>query len=126
MKMLLIKAGGSILDEEHLVTSLCADIKVLADSGWKVILVHGGSKAINKALQHHGIESEFIDGLRVTSSAAMNIIETALCGEVNQALVRKLNSLGTNAIGLSGADQQLLLCDYYSQITWLCRGDINW
>ncbi|MBA3535841.1 MAG: acetylglutamate kinase [Tatlockia sp.] len=114
-KTILIKAGGSILHEEERITLLCDDIKSLKEAGYKIILVHGGGKAINEALTIHDIPSEFIDGLRVTSSAAIKVIEMVLCGQVNQRLVRKLNHLGMDAIGLSGAEHKMLLCDYHSQ-----------
>lgn len=115
-KTLLIKVGGSILHEEQHIASLCDDVKKIKDAGYNIILVHGGSKAINDALSVYGIHSEFVDGLRVTSSAAMNVIEQVLCGQVNKLLVRKLNSLSVSAVGLSGVDQQMLLCDVYSKI----------
>ena len=115
-KTLLIKVGGSILHDEQKIASLCQDIKTIKEAGFQVILVHGGSKAINEALTIHGIQSEFVDGLRVTSAAAIKIIEMVLCGHVNLLMVKKLNSLGVAAIGLSGADQQMMLCDYYSKI----------
>lgn len=114
-KTLLIKVGGSILHDEQKILSLCLDIKTIKEAGFQIILVHGGSKAINEALMVHGIQSEFIDGLRVTSAAAVKVIEMVLCGHVNLSIVKKLNSLDVSAIGLSGADQQMLLCDYYSQ-----------
>ena len=115
MNTLLIKVGGSILNDQELITSLCLDLQQIHQAGYKIILVHGGSKAINKALQAEGIASEFIDGLRVTSAAAIKIIKNVLCEQVNQTLVNQLNHFGINAVGLSGADQLMLLCDYYSK-----------
>jgi acetylglutamate kinase len=114
-KTLLIKVGGSILHEEQKIISLCKDIKTIKEAGFQIILVHGGSKAINETLTLHGIQSKFVDGLRVTSAAAVKIIEMVLCGHVNLSIVKKLNRIGVSAIGLSGADQQMLLCDYYSK-----------
>jgi acetylglutamate kinase len=114
-KTLLIKIGGSILHDEQKIASLCMDIKVIKESGYQIILVHGGSTAINEALTIHGIQSEFIDGLRVTSAAAAKVIEMVLCGHVNPSIVKKLNRIEVNAIGLSGTDQQMLFCDYYSK-----------
>lgn len=115
MKTILIKAGGSILHEMKSVFSLCNQIKAITEAGYKVILVHGGGKAINEALSIHGIESEFIDGLRVTSKAAIKVIEMVLCGQVNQLLVRQLTHKGIKAMGISGVENQLLLCDFYSK-----------
>ncbi len=112
---IVIKIGGSVLHDENTIELLCNDIKQLTESGYKVILVHGGGKAINASLKIHGIQSEFIDGLRVTNADAMKIIEMVLCGQVNQSLVRKLNNKGLPAIGLSGADHHLLSCKKYSQ-----------
>lgn len=112
---ILIKAGGSILHEAQKIADLCANIKIIQQAGFKVILVHGGSKAINAALAKHKVPSEFIDGLRVTSKAAIKIIEKVLCEEVNALLVNQLNNLGMEALGVSGAYQQMLLCDYYSK-----------
>ncbi len=111
---ILIKLGGSILHDAELMRSLCEDIKLIKGCGIKIVLVHGGSKAINKTLAVNSIESKFIDGLRVTSPEAMKIIEMVLCGQVNKSLVRKLNSIGLQAIGLSGSDNNMLLCEPYS------------
>lgn len=111
----LIKLGGSILHDSALIHSLCSDLKLLSLVGVKIILVHGGSFAINQQLLKQNIESEFIDGLRVTSVQAMEVIEMVLCGHVNTSLVRKLNAIGMHAIGLSGANNNMLQCDYYSK-----------
>ncbi len=114
-KTFLIKLGGSILYDDALIESLCEDLKLLKQAGINLIIVHGGSKAINEQLQINNIEAGFVDGLRVTTASAMKIIEMVLCGHVNQLLVRKLNSININAVGLAGTDNQLLQCDYYSQ-----------
>lgn len=114
-KIFLIKLGGSVLNDASLIQSLCEDIKMLKDAGIKVLIVHGGSKAINEHLSINNIPSTFIEGLRVTSKEAMKIIEMVLCGHVNKLLVRKLNSIGLQAIGFSGTDNKLLECNYYSE-----------
>jgi acetylglutamate kinase len=112
---ILIKLGGSILDDPQCVTRLCQDLQLLNRVGIKIILVHGGSKAINHALNIHQIDSQFIDGLRVTSQEAMQVIEMVLCGHINTGLVKQLNYIGIRTIGLTGADDKLLQCDYFSQ-----------
>lgn len=112
----LIKLGGSLLGDEPLLQSLCQDLKLLKGIGLNIVLVHGGSKAINQALKTQHIASEFVDGLRVTSADAMAVIEQTLCGQVNPLLVRQLNYAGVPAIGLSGADNGMLQCHALSQV----------
>ncbi|MCP4474697.1 MAG: acetylglutamate kinase [Gammaproteobacteria bacterium] len=112
---LLIKLGGSILNDDQLIKSLCEDLKLLRGAGIRIVLVHGGSKAIKRELDLNHITTEFIDGLRVTPPNVMDIIEMVLCGRVNKLLVRKLNSIGMSAIGLSGSDNSMLQCDYLSR-----------
>lgn len=114
-KPVLIKLGGSILHNEASISALCQDIKTLMNHGFKMIIVHGGSKAINEALNVYGIESIFIQGIRKTKFEAMKVIEMVLCGQVNQNLVRNLNRISVSAIGLSGASNQTMLCDYMSE-----------
>lgn len=107
----VVKLGGSILDDPELLKALCYDLSLLTACGIRVIIVHGASKHINQALTQQQINSEFIDGMRVTSKEAINVVEMVLCGQVNQVLVRSLNHQGVNAIGLSGADCKLLECN---------------
>ncbi|WP_367608228.1 acetylglutamate kinase [Legionella sp. W05-934-2] len=114
-KTFLIKLGGSILEENGNLEQICLDLKLLTQAGIHVVIVHGGSKAINQTLQAHGVETTFLDGLRVTSFEAVHLIEMVLCGHVNKQLVRQLNHIGLHATGLSGSDNNMLLCDPYSQ-----------
>lgn len=111
----LIKVGGSILNNTALVTKLCEDIKLLRKSGIKIVLLHGGGIAITQMLNQYAIKSEFIDGIRVTSSKAIKIIEMVLCGYINQLIVRKLNAIGVSAIGLAGSDNSMLKCKPMNQ-----------
>jgi len=111
----LIKLGGSILNNKELVKSLCADLKLLKSAHMTFVLVHGGGQAINQVLNQYQLSSTFQDGLRITTDAMMDLIEMALCGQVNQHLVRTLNSVGVCAVGLSGADNHLFQCEPYSQ-----------
>ncbi len=114
-KLVLIKIGGSLLEDPELVKQLCQDLSLLRAVGIQLILVHGGGKAINQELQLHQIPTTFIDGLRVTTPETMNIVEMVLCGKINKMLVRTLNSMGVNVAGFSGADGNLFLCDQYSE-----------
>lgn len=113
---MLIKLGGSVLDDMNLVKQLCIDLSLLRAVGIKLVIVHGGSRAIAEALKKYHLESEFVDGLRVTTPEMMSVIEMVLCGQVNKMLVRTLNSVGVSAVGLSGSDSQLLQCIPHSKI----------
>ena len=113
-KTFLIKLGGAILENATNLKHLCKALKLLTEVGIHIVIVHGGSTAINQVLKQHQIESTFVDGQRVTSLEAMNVIEMVLCGHVNKQIVRQLNHIGIQATGLSGSDNSMLVCDAYS------------
>lgn len=98
----LIKVGGSAMEEQSLVDSLLRDIVFLEAVGVNPVLVHGGGKAINKAMKEAGLEAKFIGGLRVTDAATINIVEETLARVINPDLVERIKSLGGRAIGLAG------------------------
>ncbi len=110
----LIKLGGSILENTTLMKKICFDFQLLRAANIKIILVHGGGKAIDQALKVYKLKSVFKDGLRVTTSAQMKVIEMVLSGQINKLLVRTLNAMGISAVGLSGADHQMLCCQPWS------------
>lgn len=99
----LIKVGGSAMEEQSLVDSLLRDIVFLEAVGINPVLVHGGGKAINKAMKDAGLEAHFIGGLRVTDEATIGIVEETLARVINPDLVDRIKLLGGKAIGLSGA-----------------------
>ncbi|MBL3657940.1 acetylglutamate kinase [Fulvivirga sediminis] len=107
----LIKYGGNAMQSESLKNEIAQKIKVLHESGFEVLLVHGGGPFINKALELAGIESQFFDGQRHTSAEALVHIERALKGEVNSSLVGLLNNSGLKAVGLSGKDGKLAIAE---------------
>lgn len=115
-KTFLIKLGGAILEDPDNLAHICKDLKLLTQAGIHIVIVHGGSTSINQTLKVHGIESSFEDGLRVTSLEAVKVIEMVLCGHVNKQLVRQLNYIGLQATGLSGSDNNMLMCQPYSQV----------
>ncbi len=98
----LIKVGGSAMEEQSLVDSLLRDIVFLEAVGINPVLVHGGGKAINKAMKDSGLEAKFIGGLRVTDEATIQIVEETLARVINPDLVDRIKSLGGRAIGLPG------------------------
>lgn len=107
----LIKLGGAALEDLELIGQICDDLVLIRSVGISVIIVHGGGPAINQELTRRGITWEFVEGQRVTTPEMMDVIEMVLCGSVNRRIVRQLNQLGVPAIGISGSDESLLLCD---------------
>lgn len=108
-RKILIKYGGNAMVNEELKHDIAKKIKELQNDGIQVVLVHGGGPFINESLAEAGIKSEFFDGHRHTSLAAMTCIEKTLKGEVNSSLVNLLNRQGLKAVGLSGKDGKLAI-----------------
>lgn len=104
MSTIVVKIGGSMAEDRKCLEELAADIAKLAAFGTRVALVHGGGKDINRNLQWLGQEPKFVDGLRVTDTAAMDMVEMTLSGRVNKLLVRLLIAAGAKPCGISGVD----------------------
>ncbi|MGN0852299.1 MAG: acetylglutamate kinase [Kiritimatiellia bacterium] len=98
----LVKVGGSVMESETNLVSLLADVAFMDAVGMHVVVVHGGGKAISRALKESGIEPRFVDGLRVTDEATMEIVRRTLNNEVNSSLVRLLQQMKANARPLHG------------------------
>ena len=98
----LVKVGGSVMESEANLVSLLADIAFVDAVGMRVVLVHGGGKAISRALRESGHEATFVDGLRVTDEPTMEIVRRTLNNVVNADLVRRLQAFKTNARPLHG------------------------
>ncbi len=114
-KIIVVKYGGSAMVDEELKKSVIQDVTLLKLVGFKPIIVHGGGKEISKWVEKSGMEPEFVNGLRKTDAATMEIAEMVL-GRVNKSLVQMVQELGVNAIGISGKDGGLLKVDKkYSQ-----------
>lgn len=107
-KIVVIKYGGNAMINESLKRAVMGDILLLNLIGIKVVLVHGGGPHIKEVLDRVGIESKFIDGLRVTDAETMKIVQMVLAGQVNKDLVSLLGSMGGNAIGLCGLDDRMI------------------
>ncbi|MGN8689222.1 acetylglutamate kinase [Atopobiaceae bacterium HCP3S3_F7] len=107
----VVKYGGSAMESEELMAGVVADIEMLKLMGMRVVLVHGGGKAINRLLSRLDIPVRFKDGLRVTDDATMEAVQEVLIGKVNQRLVWALNEYGNNAVGISGADGKTFKCE---------------
>lgn len=107
-KVFVIKYGGAAQIDDELKANFARDIVLLNMVGIKTIIVHGGGKKINEYLDRLQIKSEFVDGLRVTSKEAINIVEMVLSGGVNKEITSLLTQNGVKAVGLSGKDNNLL------------------
>ena len=109
-KTIVVKYGGAAMESPELARQVMADIDLLKLTGVRVVLVHGGGKAINRMLKALDLPVSFKDGLRVTDDATMDAVQEVLIGKVNQQLVWLLNEYGANAVGISGADGKTLGC----------------
>ncbi len=109
-RIIVVKYGGSAMVDEDLKKSVIQDVTLLKLVGFKPIIVHGGGKEISKWVEKSGMTPEFVNGLRKTDAATMEIAEMVL-GKVNKSLVQMVQELGVNAIGISGKDGGLLKVD---------------
>ncbi len=107
-KLVLIKYGGHAMDDPELKDFFCNALSSLVSERQNLIIVHGGGPQINSTLRRLSIESNFVDGLRVTDQQTMQAVEMALCGTVNKLLVRDFARKGVSAVGISGQDGALL------------------
>lgn len=101
---ILIKFGGSAMDNPDLVKSLMRDIVVMEIMGLNPVVVHGGGKAISKAMADAGLEARFVNGLRVTTAEAIDIVERTLSGTINPGLVEMMRGHGGKAVGIPGTN----------------------
>ncbi len=106
-RVIVVKYGGSAMVDEQLKEQVIQDVTLLKLVGFKPIIVHGGGKEISRWVGKVGMEPQFVNGLRVTDEATMELAEMVL-GKVNKGLVQLVESLGVRAIGISGKDGKLL------------------
>ena len=107
-KNVVIKYGGHAMVDNSLATEFAADVVLVKQVGMNPLVVHGGGPQIGAMLKRLEIESSFIDGLRVTNAATVEVVEMVLSGTLNKAIVANINSAGGQGIGLSGKDGGLL------------------
>lgn len=110
-KTLVIKYGGNAMVDEDLKNSFARDVVLLKAVGINPIIVHGGGPQIGDLLNRIGKESNFIEGMRVTDSETMDIVEMVLGGQVNKSIVNLINSHGGRAVGLTGKDGSLICAE---------------
>lgn len=110
-KTIVIKYGGSAMENPELAAEVMADIVLLKIIGINPVLVHGGGKAINRVFDQFDIPVKFVDGQRVTTEAAMDLVRMVLTGQVNQELVEAMNEHGNMAVGISGTDAGVIVAE---------------
>ena len=104
----VVKYGGNAMVDEALKQSFATDVVLMKLVGIHPVIVHGGGPQIGKLLEELNIESRFVDGLRVTDSRTMDVVEMVLGGQVNKEIVSLLNRHQGKAVGISGKDGNLL------------------
>ncbi|MGZ5383632.1 MAG: acetylglutamate kinase [Acidimicrobiia bacterium] len=107
-KTVVIKYGGSAMIDEDLRHSFAGDVTMLSLVGIKPVVVHGGGPQINESLRKAGIESKWVDGLRVSDAVTVKVVQSVLAGEVNPDIVRLLIGHDARAAGITGIDGGLL------------------
>ncbi len=107
----VIKLGGNAMSDDAAMADFARDIVLMKQCNLHPVLVHGGGPMINAMLEKLAIKSEFIGGKRVTDAATMEVVEMILAGSVNKRIVRAINAVGGKAVGLSGTDANLMICE---------------
>jgi acetylglutamate kinase len=101
-KTVVIKYGGSAMEDEHIVERMLRDVVFLEAVGINPVIIHGGGKAITLKMRDAGLKAQFVNGLRVTNETAIRIVEEVLDNEINPKIVSTLNEFGGSAVGISG------------------------
>ncbi|MCA9088666.1 MAG: acetylglutamate kinase [Planctomycetaceae bacterium] len=108
-RYIIIKLGGSALDDPDSVRRCLNDVVFMEAVGMRPILIHGGGKAISRAMKDSGIESRFVQGRRYTDDATLDIVTNTLANEICESLVDQIRTLGGKAIGLHLHSQNVLM-----------------
>lgn len=109
--IVVIKLGGHAMGSDEAMESFARDVVLMRQVGVNPVVVHGGGPMINAMLKRLDIASEFVGGKRVTDKETMEVVEMVLSGLVNKRIVQAINAQGGMAVGLSGKDARLMICD---------------
>ncbi len=99
-KIIVVKVGGSVMDDEAALRDLLTDVVFLNTVGMRPVVVHGGGKAISQAMEARGLEVQFVQGRRYTDQRTLTVVEHVLCNEINARIVATIEELGSSAMGL--------------------------
>jgi acetylglutamate kinase len=108
-KTVVVKYGGNAMGDEGVAEHFAQDIVLMRQTGIEPVVVHGGGPQIGAMLKKLEIKSSFVDGLRVTDQAAIEVVEMVLTGTVNKQIVSAINNAGGRAVGISGKDGQMIV-----------------
>ncbi|MGM0584367.1 MAG: acetylglutamate kinase [Pseudomonadota bacterium] len=121
----VVKVGGHAMGDAAAMRRFARDIVLMKQCNVHPIIVHGGGPQIEELLTRLAIKSEFVDGLRVTDEATVEVVEMVLSGRINKAIVTALNGQGGKAVGLSGKDASLMICEKTLRQTRDAEGNIE-
>ena len=107
----VIKLGGHVMGSDEAMDEFARDVALMWQVGVNPVIVHGGGPMINDMLARLNIKSEFVNGKRVTDAATMEVVEMVLSGLVNARIVQAISEQGGRAVGVSGKDSGLIVCD---------------
>ncbi len=109
--VVVIKLGGHAMGSDEAMEEFARDVVLMRQVGVNPVIVHGGGPMINAMLERLDIKSDFVNGKRVTDAATVEVVEMVLSGIVNKRIVQAINGQGGKAVGLSGKDANLMICD---------------
>jgi acetylglutamate kinase len=110
-KTIVVKFGGHAMGDAQAMAHFARDIVLMKQCGVNPVVVHGGGPQINQMLERLSIKSEFRDGLRVTCAETVEVVEMVLAGAINKRIVAAINAQGGKAVGVSGKDANLIVCE---------------
>jgi acetylglutamate kinase len=109
--VIVIKFGGHAMGDDEAMARFASDVTLMKQCNVHPVVVHGGGPQIASMLKRLGVESRFVDGLRVTDRETVDVVEMVLSGSINKRIVQAINGQGGKAVGLSGKDSNLLVCE---------------
>ena len=109
--VVVVKFGGNAMGDDAEMAKFAADIVLMKQVGIHPVVVHGGGPMISDLLSRLGIESRFVRGKRVTTKAVVEVVEMVLSGLVNKRIVQAINDAGGRAVGISGKDDDMMVCE---------------
>lgn len=109
-KTIVVKYGGNAMINDELKEAVMRDLVLLSTIGIRIVLVHGGGPEISTTLKAMHIESQFVDGLRVTDKETAEVVQMVLAGKINKSLTCQIGNLGGHAVGFSGMDGNMIEC----------------